>query len=626
MRNFPKVFITVRHTLSEVIQVQSFVRGAGILLAIFTSYASCENSADKPPSGKELYLEHCDSCHATISNQVPSEATLRTMSRQAITGAMQTGLMKLQAQNLSSLEMDAIARYLSIELVTESSADIGCDGDLEFSAGPGWLGWGNSLTNDRAQKTELNESSPPNPESLELAWAFAVPEADRMRSQPTVGGGVVFTGSQTGSVYALDAKLGCVWWTFNALSEVRGSISVELGKGDLPESLYFGDFQGHVYKLEALTGKLVWRRRVNPHPSTTITGSPVIYEENLFIPLSSTEIVAAINSDYECCTFRGGIVAVDKTSGETNWRLHLVDEPHRQDSNHSDVTFWGPSGVPVWSSPTVDEKRKLLYFGTGQNYSPPATATSDAIIAADISTGRVVWHTQTTSGDMWNGACVTSGSNCPVPPGPDFDFGAPPILVNGKSGNDYLLAGQKSGMVFALDPSNEGRILWKKKIGRGGHNGGIHWGMAADENILFVPIADIGEHPFATGAPRPGIHALDIATGEVLWSHVEGSTCSQDSYECFAGFSAPISLSSGILFAGGLNGVFHAYSSSTGGKLWEFNTRREFISVNQLTGRGGTIDGSGPVIVGDMLYLNSGYGRYGKLGGNVLLAFSISKD
>ena len=626
MRNFPKVFITVRHTLSEVIQVQSFIRVAGISLAIFASYASCENSADEPPSGKELYLEHCDSCHATISHQVPSEATLRTMSRQAITRAMQTGLMKLQAQNLSGSEMDAIARYLSMELVTESSADVRCDGDQEFSAGPGWLGWGNSLTNDRAQKTELNESSPPNPESLELAWAFAVPGADRMRSQPTVGGGVVFIGSQSGSVYALDAKLGCVWWTFNALSEVRGSISVELGKGDLPESLYFGDFQGHVYKLEALTGKLVWRRRVDPHPLTTITGSPVIYEENLFIPLSSTEIVAAINSDYECCTFRGGIVAVDTASGETNWRLHLVDEPYRQDVNHSDVTFWGPSGVPVWSSPTVDEKRRLLYFGTGQNYSPPATAMSDAIIAVDMSTGRVAWHTQTTSGDMWNGACVTNGSNCPVPQGPDFDFGAPPILVNGKSGNDYLLAGQKSGMVFALDPSNEGHILWKKKIGRGGHNGGIHWGMAADENVLFVPIADIGEHPFATGAPRPGIHALDIATGEVLWSHLEGSTCSQDSYECFAGFSAPISLSSDILFAGGLNGVFHAYSSSTGGKLWEFNTRREFISVNQLTGRGGTIDGSGPVIVGDMLYLNSGYGRYGKLGGNVLLAFSISKD
>ena len=621
-----KVFITVSHTLSEVIGGLSFVRVAVVFLAIFSSYASTENSADESPSGEELYLEHCDSCHATLSHQVPSEASLRTMSRQAITRAMQSGVMKLQAQNLSGLEIDAIARYLSIELVAEVSSDVSCDGVQEFSLEPSWLGWGNSLTNDRTQTIELNESSPPNPQLLELAWTFAVPGADRMRSQPTVGGGVVFIGSQSGSVYALDAKLGCVWWTFHALSEVRGSIAVELGEEDLPESLYFGDFQGHIYKLEALTGKLVWRRRVDPHPLTTITGSPVLYEENLFIPLSSTEIVAAINSDYECCTFRGGIVAVDKASGETNWRLHLVDEPHRQDSTDSDVSFWGPSGVPVWSSPTIDEKRKLLYFGTGQNYSPPATAMSDAIIAADISTGRVVWHTQATSGDMWNGACVTNGSNCPMPSGPDFDFGAPPILVNGKSGNDYLLAGQKSGMVFALDPSNEGRILWSKKIGRGGHHGGIHWGMAADEHALYVPIADIGEHPSAKGDRRPGIHALDIATGAVLWSHSEENTCSQDSFECFAGFSAPISLSSGILFAGGLNGIFHAYSSSTGAKLWKFDTRREYRSVNQLTGKGGTIDGSGPVIAGDMLYLNSGYGRYGKLEGNVLLAFSISKD
>ena len=523
-----KVFITVSHTLSEVIGGQSFVRVAVVFLAIFSSYASSENSADQSPSGEELYLEHCDSCHATLSHQVPSEASLRTMSRQAITRAMQSGVMKLQAQNLSGMEIDAIERYLSIELVTEVASDVSCDGVQEFSLEPSWLGWGNSLTNDRAQTSELNESSPPNPQSLELAWTFAVPGADRMRSQPTVGGGVVFIGSQSGSVYALYEKIGCVCFYFNALSEVRGSITVELGE-DLPESLYFGDFQGHIYKLEALTGKLVWRRRVDPHPLTTITGSPVLYEENLFIPLSSTEIVAAINSDYECCTFRGGIVAVDKASGETNWRLHLVDEPHRQDSTHSDVSFWGPSGVPVWSSPTIDEKRKLLYFGTGQNYSPPATAMSDAIIAADISTGRVVWHTQATSGDMWNGACVTNGSNCPMPSGPDFDFVS--ILVNGKSGNDYLLAGQKSGMVFALDPSNEGRILWSKKIGRGGHHGGIHWGMAADEHALYVPIADIGEHPFAKGDRRPGIHALDIETGAVLWSHSENA-CSQDSFEC----------------------------------------------------------------------------------------------
>lgn len=621
-----KVCITVSHTLSEVIGGQSFVRVLVIFLAIFSSYASCESPADESLSGKELYLEHCHSCHATISHQVPSEATLRTMSRQIITRSMQSGLMKLQAQNLSSLEMDAIARYLSVELVTESSSDMSCDGEQKFTAEPGWLGWGNSLSNDRSQKIELNEFSQLTPELLELAWTFAVPGADRMRSQPTVGGGVVFMGSQSGSVYALDAKTGCVWWTFNASSEVRVSISVELGKEDLPESLYFGDFQGYIYKLEALTGKLIWRRRADPHPLTTITGSLVIYEDSVFIPLSSTEIVAAIESDYECCTFRGGVIAVDKNTGDTRWRLYSVDKARKQYSESDEVMSWGPSGVPVWSSPTIDEKRKLLYFGTGQNYSTPATAMSDSIVAADIRTGRVAWHTQTISGDMWNGACVTNGSNCPVPSGPDFDFGAPPILVKGKSGNDYLLAGQKSGMVFALDPSNEGRILWRKKIGRGGHNGGIHWGMAADENVLYVPIADIGEHPFATGDPRPGIHALDIATGEVLWSHLEGSTCSQDSFECFAGFSAPISLSSEILFAGGLNGVFHAYSSSTGAKLWKFNTRREFRSVNQLIGKGGTIDGSGPVIAGNMLYLNSGYGRYGKLGGNVLLAFSISKD
>ena len=157
------VCITVSHTLSEVIGGQGFVRVAVIFLAIFSSYASCENSADKSPSGKELYLEHCDSCHATISHRVPSEATLRTMSRQAINRAMQSGLMKLQAQNLSVLEMDAIAGYLSIELVTESSSDVSCDGEQEFSGEPGWLGWGNSLANDRAQKIQLSESSPPIP-------------------------------------------------------------------------------------------------------------------------------------------------------------------------------------------------------------------------------------------------------------------------------------------------------------------------------------------------------------------------------------------------------------------------------------------------------------------------------
>jgi polyvinyl alcohol dehydrogenase (cytochrome) len=275
----------------------------------------------------------------------------------------------------------------------------------------------------------------------------------------------------------------------------------------------------------------------------------------------------------------------------------------------------------VWSPPTVDAKRGLVYFGTGENYSSPANDKSDAIIAVDMVTGKIRWVRQVLANDAWNGACIQPGvgANCPREDGPDLDFGAPPILADTGNG-DILLAGQKSGLVFGIDPDT-GVIRWQQRAGAGGFNGGIHWGMASNGPRLFVGIADTPGNKYAVGPRRPGVHAFASATGKPLWSVIEPQTCPERAFKCETGFSGPVTLSGELLFGGTHNGLIRAYASGDGRLLWSFDTIRDFATVNGVTARGGTIDSAGPVVAGGYLIVNSGYDKFGEIPGNVLLVF-----
>jgi len=383
-----------------------------------------------------------------------------------------------------------------------------------------------------------------------------------------------------------------------------------------------------VYALDLDTQQLLWKKDISDHEAATITGTLSLYKDHIYIPVSSIEVGAAADESYVCCTSRGAMVALDIHDGLLLWRSYSIDKiPSQQGSNAKGLPIMGPSGAPIWTAVTIDTARGCLYIGTGENYTRPATNTSDAIIAFDLATGNKRWIRQTMPKDVWNAACVTltSRANCPEDFGPDADFGAPPILVN-YNGKDIILAGQKSGHVYALDPDDDGRILWTQLVGRGGFMGGIHWGMATDGEVLYVPINDRGLYDLNKDKPKsPGLHAVDISDGSILWSTIEKDRCGTFELRgCGPGLSAAITLTPEVVFAGTLDGWMKAYAKEDGRELWSYDTKRDYQSVNSVRAFGGAIDSDGPIVVEDQVFVSSGYAKFAEKEGNVVLAFSIS--
>ena len=350
----------------------------------------------------------------------------------------------------------------------------------------------------------------------------------------------------------------------------------------------------------------------------------------MYVPVSSLEVALAADPGYVCCTFRGAVVALNAADGELLWKRHTIAEaPSEAGKTRVGTPIHAPSGAPVWTSPTVDLARQRLYVGTGENYSSPANESSDAIMALDMDTGELIWSSQQTEGDAWNLACLTEytadDSNCPEENGPDYDFGASPILIDLGPGRDILIAGQKSGAVVGLDPDT-GELLWRKQVGRGGIQGGVHFGMAAEGPVVYVPISDqvyAGDAKRYTTPPKPGIYALEAATGKMLWAAPADDVCPEDNDNCDPGISAAVTAIPGAVIAGHMDGRLRIYSAESGEVLWETNTLQDYATVSGETARGGSFGGPGPMVAHGMLYTNSGYGLYGHLPGNVLLAFGV---
>ena len=584
-------------------------------------------------AGEQLYKTRCAMCHGGTVAEAPRLEALQRLSVNTIVTALETGVMKAQGATLTPGERRLVAAYISKLAPAEARTTSGqCNQPGSAVAGnqkARIANWGMSPGNLRYAAAPDLQINAKNVGQLSLSWAFAFPDATRARSQPTIVGNTLITASQQGVIYALDIATGCVRWTFQADAEIRSAVVVGTDANGQANRLYFGDFKANVYALDLQTRQLLWRKHIDDHEQATITGSLVVYRNHLYIPVSSTEVVAAYNAKYPCCTFRGSVVALDASDGAVAWKTYMTDTPAPQAVSSAGTQTYGPSGAPVWSSPTIDAKRGLLYIGTGENYSRPASPTSDAILALSLATGAMKWVRQTISQDAWNAACTQPGlANCPDKHGPDYDFGAPPILVSRPGQPDLILAGQKSGMVYALNPDADGAIVWQRRVGRGGIMGGIHWGMASDGETLYVPINDHDAWPADSAKPAfPGLHALTVATGSVKWSAIAKDRCLPGTkWVCAPGLSAAITLIPGVIFGGSLDGMLHAYSTADGGTLWEFNTDQDFESVNGVKGSGGTIDSSGPVVAGNQLFVNSGYAKFGEKAGNVLLAFTLKPN
>ena len=637
----------------------------GILLAVAALAAGCSRETPEAPEAPEaveaeapapaelpetitmvseggpgaaLYQEHCASCHEGGVPKAPHVVTMQMSTPEKILGTMD-GLMSQQAKGLSEEERIVLAEFLSQQtLGAKSTAKpvLMCEegaSDFDYSAPPAHYGWGLAPGNTRFVPTDVAQLPAEQVPNLTLKWAFAYPDATRARSQPTIAGGAVYVGSHDNVIYALDMETGCARWTFETDAEVRHATSVsswEAGDASAEPSLYFGDFNGRVYRLNAVTGALIWKIQVDDHKDILLTGSPKLHDGKLYVPLSSNEWASAADPGYECCTFQGGVAALDAETGEEIWKSRSIAGELKLTGklNDAGAPTWHPAGAPVWNSPTIDPKRGRLYVGTGEAYTSPAAPTSDSILAFNLETGAMEWAYQGLAGDAWNMACtIADKTNCPSENGPDLDFGAPPILTTLPDGRQIILAGQKAGVVHALDPDDNGRLLWKKQTGIGGFAGGVHWGMAADGGTLFVPNADTYFFGEPRGVPRPGLWSLDAATGEENWFTPAPNVCPEDlKPACDPGLSAAITAIPGIVFAGGFDGMLRAYDAKSGKVVWEINALTEFETVNGEIAKGGSFESDGPVVAYGKLFVNSGYLYGGRMAGNVLLVFALPEQ
>jgi len=498
--------------------------------------------------------------------------------------------------------------FLALPLLGQPCPQQGEIGDP--LVGASWNGWGGDAANSRFQKDAQLPAD--QIAKLKLKWAFGFPGVKSVLGQPSVVAGRVFIGVDTGAVYSLDAATGCVYWTFHADAGVRTAISVDARK-----AAYFGDLKANAYAVDATTGKLFWKIHLDEHATARITGAPRVFESRVYVPVASGEEGAGVNPRYACCTFRGSVVALDAATGRRIWKTYTIaEEPKLTGKNSNGVERWSPAGGGVWNSPTIDTRRRALYVGTGDAYTEPAPGTTDAIMALDLDSGKILWVAQDTENDAWLVGCAGANrpENCPKELGPDHDFGSPPMLTVLPNGRRLLIAGQKSGNVWAHDPDQKGAVVWRTALVENTKEfgGKIVWGGAADEQNAYF------------GLGTGGIAAVQLRDGERKWFSALQPAAAMAAHP---GQEGPLTAIPGLVFSGGWDGVLRALSAVDGRVVWQYDTVREFQTVNRVAAKGGSMGAAGPTVAGGMLYAPSGHiGVRSGVPGNVLLAFSIQPE
>ena len=603
-------------------------------------------AAQSESAGVNQYFTNCASCHESDDpgHQAPKTAVLKKMTPEHILETMTTGSMRTVAANITDADKRLIAEW-----VAGRKLDAGLIGAVEKmpnvcathpqvreSSAPAWNGWGVDYRNSRFQPAASAGLSPGQVSRLQLKWAFGFPGATALYGQ-TVHDGRLYVTSNAGYVYSLDAETGCLHWGFRAQSAVRSGFTIgRLSKTDPRLAIFFGDIHGTAYALSASTGEEIWKTLTDPHPLARITGTPVLFEGRLFVPVASLEEPESGQADYACCTFRGYMSALDSATGKQIWKTYTIpDAPKVVGKNSRGKNMLEPAGAGIWATPTIDVKRRALYVTTGNAFSG-TPKTANAVMAMNIDTGKVLWSMQALPFDTWHNGCIqnipggafparTGGGgrggraggpaipyppeNCPAVLGPDWDFAAPPALATTTDGRDILIAPQKQGLVWAVNPDN-GQVIWKQDVAReiaGGRGETLFGGAVDNEKVYF-------------GLISSAHLALDLKTGEEVWY---SPLVPPQGRENQRGVVGAVTLIPGVLLSGARDGMIRAASSRTGQLLWEFDSAKEFTTVNGVPARGGSAASGGPVVANGMVFIGSGYpGFQGGQPGNVLLAFA----
>lgn len=590
------------------------------LVAIGTTPALAQQPPAPAPSPRQLFDLTCQTCHGNAAvPRAADPAVLRRMTPERVYEALTTGVMQAQAQALTDQAKRGLAEYLGDRKL--GAGESGSADRMPNRCGPApagrragggdWNGWGADLSNTRFQPARAAGLPAVQVPRLALKWAFALPGATAVYGQPTVVDGRVFVGADTGYVYALDQRTGCVHWAYQALAGVRSAVTVGPIAG-ARRGAFFGDLKGNVYAVDVVTGALVWTVRADEHALTRITAAPVLYRERLYVSVASFEEGASTSPRYPCCTFRGSVVALRADTGAVAWKTYTIAEaPRPTRLSPAGVQMHGPSGAGVWNAPTIDPRQNALYVGTGNNYSRPTTATSDAVMALNLDTGAVVWTQQALADDAWIPACAPGApltGNCPEEIGPDHDFGASPILKSLPGGRRLLITVAKSGVAWAMDPDKGGAVVWKTPAPAkvAGPEGEMVWGAAADDRHLYV------------GLTSGGVTAYRLTSGVAAWTTpIAPAESSRRS-----GHSGAVTVTPGMVYSGGWDGVLRALEADSGRVVWQYDTMRDFDTVNKMPARGGSMGAPGATVAGGMVFVGSGYiGVRNGTPGNVLLAF-----
>jgi polyvinyl alcohol dehydrogenase (cytochrome) len=635
-------------------RLQTWILAAALALGVTLPMAARAQGA-----GEAVFSSRCKACHEPAIERAPNRSTLATLPPATIVDALTNGVMKPMAAGLSDADKQAVAAYLTTTATAAAQpargrptpgavgVDVKCEVNPPIKAtASDWT----SVGLDRSHRYQANPGlAAADVPKLKVKWAFAMSGG----SMPTVIGDWLFITNRSGKFYALDATTGCVRWVVEDAVSRTTPMIVKSGVSPSGWLTLIGERNRTVRAFDAQTGKEIWRSAaLDDNAVAGVTGAPVISGDQVFVPLTSGEEGAARQPTYACCSFQGAVVALDLKTGKTQWKTRVIDAPlHPTHKNSAGTMMQGPAGGAIWSAPTVDARRGLVYVATGDSYTEVETKGADAIFAMDVKTGKVRWSNQVTDKDNFIVGCnaATKPANCPSPDGPDYDFGASPIIFHLANGKDVVLSGQKSGVAYGMD-ADTGTTLWSRRVGGGSSLGGIEWGMAADGKRLYVANADtvnlmeealkpLGKRAVATDlAPaQPGLSALDPATGKVLWQtpapavacHYAGDRSRDRSGgACIRAQSQAPSAMPGVVFSGTMDGWLRAYDAATGKILWaDSTTDRTYDTVNQVKGQpGGSLDGLGAAIAGGRVFVMSGFNGAANTGGNgtnVLLAYSV---
>jgi polyvinyl alcohol dehydrogenase (cytochrome) len=591
------------------------------------------SAAAQTPNGQAIYDKSCASCHQQpgADSRAPNREGLRQFSPESILTALTTGNMYRQGYDLSDAEKKTVAEFLAGRAVgspTPIAESARCTtappAMSDPTKGSNWNGWGGTITNTRYVPADKGGITAPLVPRLKLKWAFGLPGVTSARAQPVVVGGRVFISSESGDVFSLSAKTGCIYWVFHAQAGIRTAVSVgqyKTSTGANGWAVYVTDGVANAYGIDAQTGKQIWTKKVDEHPGARGTGSPAYYNGRVYVPLAGlNEEGQGSRATYECCTFRGSVTALDASTGAQIWKTYTItEEPKKRGVTKEGVQAWGPSGGGIWSAPTIDARRRVLYVSTGNGYSDPQQPTTDAVIAMDLDKGTIKWVAQPVPKDVWMMGCQAKNPDnprCPAEQGPDHDFSASPMLTKTPAGRDVLIIQSKSGMAYAFDPDKNGAKLWEYRTSGGSGLGG-QWGGAVDnKNAYFGVSGTLSQTP-------GGMRAVNIETGKEVWTKTPEPKLCGSGRGCSAAQGAAVTAVPGVVFSGSGDGGIRAYATDDGTIIWSFDTNKEFQTVNGVKANGAAMDGPGAAVSDGMLYINSGYGGLVGRPGNVLLAFGV---